>query len=389
VLPVGAQFLAAVRGSHQIVSRVRVLNPVGQTGTNLTGTTLDLIDGQVVLDASADIRGSLDVSVAELWPATNTIADLVPYGTEVAVDRGVQVGNGVIVRAPLGIYVLTDVEQDDAPKGALRLTGKDRMQRIQESDLEAPVNFVPSTTIASVFNTLITDPVVGALPTAVISWADADNAELGPITARSASLTVGETERYAFLDNIVAAMGKIWYFDYRGILVIKSVPSTATPVWTANAGPNGVLVSAQRGLTRKDVYNAVVCIGEGLDDLGPVMSVARDTDPNSVTFWGGPFGKLPYRLVSQTFTNAAQCQAAALAKLALLRGLPMQVDFTQIPNPALEPLDPVTLVYPVDLRTQPNRKIENHVLQAVTIGLGSSQGMDCKTKLTTNYGVRG
>lgn len=384
MLPVSDAFLAAIRGSHSIVSGASVLTPPGQTGTALIGTSLAVVSGQVTLDATADVRGTLDMTVAEPWPTGNTTNDLVPYGTEIAINRGIVFGNGVVQRVPLGIYRLTTVEQTDAPKGSLRLTGSDRMSVVIAARLEIPRSFSAATTFGTVMTTL----VQAVLPAQTIQWLNTDGSTdaITPATAIG-RVQIAETDRFGFLNDMIKSLGMVWYFDYRGILVIKPIPAAGISVWTADAGVNGVLVHANRSLTRDGVHNSVIATGEALDNTAPFTATAHDTDPTSVTYYSGPFGPVPFFYSSPFITTAAGAASAAAGQLLLNRGLPYNVDFTQVPNPALEPLDGITIVYPIDLSTQPHVVTELHVLQQVVIGLGVTDGMACTTKLTTNTGV--
>ena len=373
MLPVSDAFLAVIRGSHKAVFSALLCDPPGQTGVGPTGTTLDLLGGTVTLDGDADIRATLDATVAERWPTTLDSANLTPYGAEVFVTRGVELGNGSVQRAPLGYFRLSDVDQDDAPFGPLTLTGKDRMEGIVDARLEMPVQFAASDTYGAVVTSLVT----GVYPGATIEWDDATNAE------SIGRAIVAEEDRYGALLNVVQSVGKIMYWDYRGILVIKDPPDATTPVWDVSAGADGVLVSLARGLSREAVYNAVVATGEGLDDTPPSYGVAYDLDPASPTYWLGPFGKVPRFYNSPLLSDNVQATEAAASLLAQSVGLPYVVDFSQIPNPALEPFDPVRVVYPVDLEDVPHQRSEIHVLTRLTVPLTVAGAMTCDTRKVT------
>lgn len=373
MLPVSAEFLAAVRSSHTVVPRARVITPAA-TGVDPAGTDLLIVDGTVTLDATADVRGTLDLGVIAPWPTAMTTADLVPYGTEVAVSRGVVFGNGDVERAPLGIYRITMVEQSDAPAGALRITGSDRMQGVIEARLLAPVQYAATTPVGTVVANLVGE----VYPSVVIQWDDATNLQ------QLGRAAVAEEDRYGFLNELVTSLGKVWFFDYRGILVIRTPPAATTaPVWTVDAGADGVLVSASRALNRENVFNAVVAVGEALDDAAPPYGVAYDMNPASVTYWLGPFGKVPRPPYSSPLiTTNAQAAAAASKILAESLGLPYSVDFTAVANPALEPLDVVEVVYPPVLGRSPAVRRERHVIDRVTVGL-SAATLTAGTRLTT------
>lgn len=373
MLPVSDTFLAVIRGSHKAVFSATLCNPPGQTGVTPTGTALAILGGAVTLDGDADVRATLDLTVAERWPTTLDYLHLTPYGAEVFITRGVELGNGSIQRAPLGYFRLSGVDQDDAPTGPLTLTGTDRMKGIVDARLEVPAQFLPTATYGTVVSTL----VAAVYPGAVIQWDDTTNT-----TAIGRSI-VAEEDRYKALLDVVQSAGKIAYFDYRGVLVIKDPPATTTPVWDVSAGAEGVLVSLGRGLSRDGIYNAVIATGEALDDSPPVRGAAYDLDATSPTYWNGPFGKVPRFYSSPLLTTTGQCDAAAASLLAQGVGLPYSVDFTQIPNPALEPFDPVRVIYPIDLEATPHQKEETHVLDQIVVPLGVDGAMTATTRLVT------
>lgn len=370
MLPVSSAFLGTVRGSHRIVVRARVITP-GATGADPPGRDLAITDGTVTLDASADVRGTLDLTVAEAWPASVGTDELAPYGTEIAVSRGIVLGNGVIERAPLGIYRVTAVEQEDAPAGPLRVTGSDRMSGLIEAELVAPVQYLKTQTYADV----VADLVQAVYPGQPIEWDD---------TSGSGTLgrtTIVEQDRFGFLRDMVTSLGKIFYFDYRGVLVIVDAPEATASVFDVDAGGGGVLVSASRSLTRQDVYNAVVATGEAMDDFAPATAVVVDADPTSATYWDGPFGKVPLFHSDPLIVTTAQATKAATQLLSANRGLPYSVDFSAVPNPALEPWDPVLVRYPPQAAASPHVAVETHVLEQVTVPLTPDAALTAKTRL--------
>lgn len=376
MLPVSDAFLAAVRSSHEAVSRVRVITP-GATGADPAGVDLRVESGTVTLDGEADVRGTLDLSVLDAWPDTASTADLVPYGTELAVSRGVVFGNGDIQRAPLGIYRVTSVEQSDAPGGPLRVTASDRMAGLIDAQLLAPRQFLAAATYGTVISTLVTE----VYPSAVIEWDDATN------VVAIGRTTVVELDRYAFLKDLVKALGKVFYYDYRGVLVIRDPPDPTVAVWDVDAGANGVLVSVSRSRSRDGVRNAVVATGEALDDAPPPRASVTDSDPSSVTYWDGPFGKVPEFFSSPLIFTAAQATKAATTRLRQTSGLPFSVDFTAVPNPALEPGDVVDLVYPPVLGRSPTVQRETHSLDRLVISLAPAGALGASTRLQTTGGL--
>ena len=364
--PVSAAFLDLLRGSHGLAVTARVVAP-GQTGVDPDGIDLPILDGDVQLDADADIRSTIDLTVpGDLWPRTGTDT-LAPYGTEVFVQRGVTYGNGQREMVSLGYHRIDSLEQGEAPRGTIRITGSDRMAGLVEGRLYRPTQYQPGVTLGAIFDELVHD----IYPWATIEWDDdSDQAEL----ARN---LVAEDDRYAFLHDLVTSVGKVWWWDHRGVLRIADPPDPSTSVWDVNHGAGGVLVSMSRQLSRTGVYNGIVATGEATDTLPPVRAVLGDNNPTSPTRWGGPFGKVPRFYSSPFLTTVDQCISAARSILSATLGVPYSVDFGAIPNPALEPLDPVTVTYAL------GRPPETHIVQTLTIPLTADQAMTAKTREMT------
>lgn len=366
--PVSAAFLRTVNGgSHRILARATVCSTF-QTGTSPTGTRIDIIGGDVNLDGTANIRGTLDLTMpgAGLWP--RRAADpLAPYGHEVYVESGVQYSDEQVEYVGLGYFRIQSPEQDIAPDGPIKIAARDRMAGIIDARLLAPQQFAPGATLTFVFDTLIKQ----VYPSAVIVFDDGSGSN---VLVRSA---IADEDRFAFLDDIVKSLGKVWYWNHRGELTIKSVPPATSPVIDIVSGAGGALKSMSRKLTRDGVYNAVVASGEATDTRAPVRGVAVDNNPNSPTYFSGPFGPVPRFYTSQFLATDGQASAAAEALLRRNLGLPYSVDFTAVPNPALEPWDPVRL------RPRDDQGIETHVLESLTIPLVQSGQFSAKTREQT------
>lgn len=368
---VSARFLAAVGSSHRMDVRARVV-PAGLNGTAPATilATLDVVSGSVTLDSAAQIWGSLDLETSTYlkgtatpsWPTVVT-DPLTPYGHEIFVERGIVFGDGGREWVSQGYFRINTVEQQDYPLGSVHITGQDRMAGLIDARITSPMVFTAGTTVASVIQTLVTD---------VYSWATFD-LESSLSTSTLASDQTTTEDRYGFLNDLVKAYGMVMRWDYRGKFWVHPQPSTTTPVATIAAGQNGVLVKLSRSLSREQVYNGVVASGQQLSDsVPPVMAIVVDSDPNSPTLWGGPFGKTPEFYSSSFLTTTAQCTSAATSLLAKDKGLPYSVDFGQVPNPALEPYDPVAITYPGHR--------EQHVIRQLVVPLGNSAPQTAQTR---------
>lgn len=363
--PVSADFLDVLHGSHTITSRARIVRTY-QEGVDPDGVEVPIVGGDVILDGTADIRSTTDVTVAGTWPAgPDGLAT--PYGNEIFLERGVLYGNGSIEYVSQGFFRLYTVEQQDLPSGMLRIAARDRMSGIVDARLEQPIQFTTGTTIGDTIEFLVHQ----VYPLATIEY------DFDPFTIAFEAPYIAEEDRFGFIDDVVTSQGKVWYWDYRGILRVEDPPDKTQPVWTVNHGENGVLVEMGRALDRDGVYNAVVASGETPGDHVPVQAIARDNNPESPTYYYGRFGRVPRFYYSPFITTTDQAKSAALSILKKETGLPYRVDFGSIVNPALEPLDPVEIVYS---DTAPP---EVHTLTNLSIPLRADQAMQTRTREQT------
>lgn len=359
-----ADFADIVSGSH--TARFLALAVDGfQDGLTPTGVQLKLVDGEVELDATADIRGAGSVTLAEAWPTMRNIS-LAPYGAEVFLARGVDLGGGGVLWAPLGYYRISEIEQDDSAKGPVSLTLEDRMSTVIDSRFLAPRQWLQGTSVGDIVDEIIFE----VYPDATIVFDDDSNlSELGR------SLIVEES-RHEALTTLATGLGKVVYWNGEGKLVFETIPDEDVPIWRVNAGPGGVLVESKRSLSRDGVYNAVVVTGEGADELAPVRAVAYDAQESSPTFFGGPFGQVPRFYSSPFITTQSQAEGAAVNMLRKFLGSPYDVGASAVPNPALKPYDVIRIVYNDGTR-------ELHVVEKVTIPLTNDAALDIATRQST------
>jgi hypothetical protein len=216
--------------------------------------------------------------------------------------------------------------------------------------------------VADVFSTLVT----AVYPQAVIDydWDAADDL-LG-----AGQVVMGD--RHGFLSDLITSRGKVMFFDYRGHLVVQTAPagSSGAAVWDASAGPDGTLITGGRTLSRSNVYNAVAVTADGADSTTQApMAVAYDSNPQSPTYFYGPFGQVPEMYSSPAAGSALQAATTAQQMLAKAIQLSIAGQFTCLPNPALEPWDVVRVSY------GGRSSDENHLIDSLTIPLDPSEAM--------------
>lgn len=367
---VSDRFLAALRGSHTAIFRARVCETF-QTGTDPDGTEIPVDGGNVVSSATADIRSTLDLTTTYAWPrrATDLIA---PYGNEIYVERGIEFGNGNREWVGLGYYRINEPEQNEVPAGTIDIGAADRMSGILDARFLTPRQFPSTWTREQLVHTLVTE----VYPSAVIEWDD--EAAADAVIGRN---IVEERDRFKVLKELVTSAGKLGYFDYRGVYVVKTPqPITGAPVWTVDAGRGGVQIGMSRKITREGIYNVVVASGEATDTTPPVTAIVADLNPNSPTRYGGPFGIVPRFYTSSFITTRDQASIAAAGILRTSLGLPYQVDLSSVVNPALEPDDVIAATYLKGTQIVQSLRTEIHIADQTTIPLDPETALEIQTR---------
>lgn len=445
-----------LRGSHRMCARATIVTGF-PTGVSPAGTEIPIVDGDVQLDSTADIRSTVDLTTDGVWWPYQPTDPLNPYGAELFIERGIEFGSGDREWVSQGYFRIDDVKQDDAPRGGVvKVAGADRMAGLIDARMVQPVQFLPGASVESVFDTLVLE----VYPTATMEF------DFNAATTTFSGSHVAEEDRYKFLKDVVRSLGKVMYWDYRGILVVQDAPTPsgritgrataagsaltteyfiatdadATDVAVGNTirlrhsngllkestaftvvskdsaagftnihyvppsrvgtvtgdkleayippavydvthGKDGVLVSMSRSRNREGVFNAVVATGESPGEQATVRAVAKDLNTSSPTYWNGVFGKVPKFYSSTMITTAGQASAAAAAILARNLGLPYNVDFTAVPNPALEPLDLVRVSY------RDTARVEVHVLEQLSIPLTAQGAMRATTRERANEDI--
>jgi hypothetical protein len=99
-----------------------------------------------------------------------------------------------------------------------------------------------------------------------------------------------------------------------------------------------------------------------------------DADPNSPTFWDGPWGRktAPVQRLD-TVTSEAQAIEAAYALLDQYKGASRQIDFRSVHNPLIEPFDVVRV------QGYARNTPEEHVMDSVAYPLSGGE-MSAETR---------
>lgn len=327
--PVSLRFLARLAESHEPVTRVQLFQTDGRV------VPIEHTGGSVSVDRASAVRRTCTVICADPALIPRLPRDqLATYGARLRIERGVSYGDGSQELVPLGVFRLDTVD-GDVSGGPVNLQGKSLECVVADDKFTAPY--------------VATGTVVGAV-TALIQRSLPDATVLSQITDAPIGSRVFDVEAdpWAGAQEIAAAAGAEVYTNADGVFVIAELPDiqTTPPVWAIEAVEGGVYISGNRAMSSDGVFNGVLARGENTSDsVAPVQYLATDDDPNSPTYWGGPFGHRPMFYGSSTLITREACAQAALLKLAEAKAPNASGDISSLPNPALEPGDVVRVTH--------------------------------------------
>ncbi len=345
--PISDRFATALRTSYVAATTVQVWFDGNYV------QTLPVKDGSVSIDRTAAVRRQCQVSIGDpSFVPLYANSALAPYGAELKLFTGIKFLDGSDEQIPLGVFRIQDVEWDEATGSVPVVKAFDRSRAVADAKFLMPADRSGRTAKATI--------------TAMVQDVVACDVLIDP-TLRDYTLpggTVFDSERWDAVQSIANGMGAEAYFDVYGNCVVARIPelSQSTPqsaaVWTVDHGDAGVLVSAQRAVSRTGVYNAVAAQGVASNCEGaPPIGFAADTDSRSPTYWGpasalpyGPYAKTPfgqsvYRYTNNLLTTVQHCETAARGQLANFLGLARSLSFACVPNPALDGGDIILVKY--------------------------------------------
>lgn len=334
--PVSDEFRSAIRRSHKTATRVEIF---------VEGAFAGLLypdNGSVSVDSRRNVRRTLSLSAVDpdrtLTPGEAAATGvLTPYGTELAVYRGVEYLDGSTELVPLGVFVVTQVEVKEDNNGEqLSVQASDRSIRISRNKFLDPYVIASATSLESGLAQLLRD-----------RWVDVVTDF--PVTGVSLPRVVIDAQKggdpWSSAVTIAEAFGYDLAFSPDGVARMQVIPDPVAddPVEVYQDGEEAVLTSLTRTFDSSRSYNGVVVSSQGTANSTPVRAIAWDENPNSITYRYGAFGEVPFFYESSLITTAEQASQTAVALLRKATGVAEAVSWGQIVNPAHDVLDVVRI----------------------------------------------
>jgi hypothetical protein len=361
-----------LRSGHQVMtSRVTAVRWDGSEFADLPiepGASVSFDGGQAVRATT-----TLTIADPELWPGNYRDAPLSPFGTELRVERGIVLPSGRTEWVTLMQGPFKPSRATPATAG-FTVEVRDRFSRLATDKFDTAQTFEGARA---------TDEIARL---ARQTFPELEVRVETESTANVPKMDV-QRDRAAALTKMATAIGCDVFFD-GPVLVIRDVPTLDDdPVWTFDAGSQGVLVSTDETIDPELAFNywrasgvaAQPTTAGGEAPPPPPYAVVVDDDPDSPFYigtydpgtdaWvGGRWTKTPRLFASPMLATEAQCLTAAQALRERTRGAFVHVDYTVLPMPALEVGD-VCLA-----RTAEHAHSVKVICDSFAVGLSSAAG---------------
>jgi hypothetical protein len=354
-------FLAELRKSNMLVD-VQVIAS--------DGTVLSIDNGSVEMDTSRNICRTATLTLTP----TSTLSTIGVFNLvmtpeiEITIRRGLVI-NGVPEYATLGVFSTDAAEFSVDVEGGISWSGSDRSKKISRAKFISAYKIAKNSDLATAGAALLQSRYAATV-------CNFDNV-LDTITHKVVFEAGENSDPWASARKLFADLGYDLHFDGDGNAVATTIPdpSTSDAVFDFGAGETNLMLDATVSGNLERTYNGVIATGEGTGNSTPKRSIVWDDDPNSPTYFQGGYGQVPFFYSSPQLTTVSKCTTAAKSILATLKGRASQLDWSAVPNPALEPLDVVNLNY--------NGVTSKFVIDAIVIPLRASDAITARARETS------
>lgn len=360
----------ALRGGHIVDFRARLS---GLEGTLQEGSDL-VLSGNVTVDRGAKHRRSINLTLNP--EMISKLSDILPYGNEIQIWRGIYLGDGTYSQPflpgywyqSLGVFRLSTNDLDDDGWPSTAVTAYDRSRAVSRAKFTSPYVIGAG----SNYVTAITDLVRSRLPSLATSdVVAASTAEVTPLITLDPEMDPWEEAQ-----KMGTAIGMEVFFDPEGRLNVQPEADAGadSPLWLYTEGSDTILLGTSRRISDDPGYNGVIMTAESTTLATPLRSEVWDTDPQSPTYYLGAYGSVPKFLSSPYVATQDQCDAAAAVELKRELGVTENVQFAVVPNVVHEAGDVVSI----------NRELSqisgNYVIESFQIPIDVRGAMTVNTK---------
>jgi hypothetical protein len=335
-----------------------------------------VVDGVVSVSRSAVQRSARLTLVDRDGTLTpDAINDLL-----IPVGRQLRLWRGLIYRDATATEVLSGTDREYVPLGTFRFTAvQTQSGQIVLDHVYDRAWIVEGALFEDTFTIAAGTDVVTAV-TSIITTAYPDVTYNFPTTGEVTALMTYDpnTNPWGVAQDLAANIGMRLFFDPMGVAQMKPEPDPISdPVaWSFDdSSATSMLLPGPIQTWTGENYNSVTVTGENTSLTAPVRATVRDLEPTSVTRYGGPFGKRPMPIITDSkVASKAQAEARALKELQAQLGIAQQVNFSSWGHPALDTGD---IVYVAST----SRGIAQYfILDTLEVPVRGSQSMSLTTR---------
>lgn len=289
---------------------------------------LPVSEGDISFSKADGVRGTLNLTLADATGqliARSTTDPLAPYGQELRIQRGILLPSGSIEWVECGWYRIqshkakewwsrpeddtsgpNDPNTDTWEFGGASITiqAVDRMGILADARFLAVSSPSDGATVLGEILRLTQDYIELEIPINV------SNEDLNSAVPKSITY---EEDRIEALQALARSIDCELYVTRDGLLRLAYEIDRETAEPVDRAVPP--VTQWETTWTRDGIYNAVVAKGETEESNYPTYGLARDYDPDSATYWNGPFGQVPMYYSSPFLTTTTAAQKAAATRL--------------------------------------------------------------------------
>jgi hypothetical protein len=345
MIPVSQAFLDSINSDHIIRTVVEVW-PSGFFPDNPFSSgsllTLPITGGTLRVDKQGAARRRVTLKAmieSETDSGSNYIpidgnSTLAPISNELHIWQGCNTDAG-FEYVKMGVLRITQLAVWDSGESIwLQVDGIDRSFTVQQRKFGDPYTVASGTDSGDAIRQIISP---------AIPWTQYDFEQTRVGTAKL-DFEEGD-DRWKAASDIATFNGMQLYYDYRGVLCLKSLPNIKAltdPVVTFREGEDSTLLQLIRRLDGADVFSRVTVIGRPVGSDVPFRADAIDDDPTSPTYINGPFGDVPMVVRSSYVLNEDDASIAAQDIFRNGQGLTENIEIQAISNPALQEDDVVS-----------------------------------------------
>ena len=359
MLQASDEFKSMLHSSHVIWVKASLVD----AATDSVIETFDVVDGAIQIDGRSNAWRTLDVTVAS--PFTEAL-DKIDVTGAIRIDRGVSHGSQPPTEwITLGTFYVQETRRE-YESGTVAIAAADIGQTIEDYSLITP--YAPQYGDQQMtFVQAITELIRAVHPSAVVEVGD------GVDTAMTtAAGTVFTGSRWDAINQLGNGLGAVVHTTTRNSFRIDKIIEGGEPVWFFHSNEAGTLVSVTSVRSRREQYNAVQVRWETPNGTG--MAFVVDSDPDSPTYWDGPFGRKPAAEESLPEVDSHEAGlAAARAMLTQHKGFARSVNFKSVANPLIEPYDVVRV-------STPDGHGEDHIIDSISLDL-TAASMSAETRM--------